>query len=240
MAFVAAPQAPAQTTHTQGDVPTSTVDTAVVLESKQPFVERSIANPDIADISTLSDTAIYVPGRTPGRTTLILVGADGKILDIVNIMVTQDISELQARLAGLLPGEEIEASELNGGLVLSENVSTRQRLQQALDLAERYAPGRVTNLLASSEILIAPPADQRRDKIRGVFPAERIEVTTEGNTIILSGAVSSAERIAQIIDLAQVFAPRAQVTNLLSVQAECTMKTRRGGEVVETRVPCGN
>ena len=43
---------------------------AVVVESDTPFAELSIANPGIADISTLSDRSIYVLGKTPGRTTL--------------------------------------------------------------------------------------------------------------------------------------------------------------------------
>ncbi|WP_415183525.1 pilus assembly protein N-terminal domain-containing protein [Phaeovulum sp.] len=42
---------------------------AVVVESDQPFAELSIANPGIADITTLSDRSIYVLGKVPGRTT---------------------------------------------------------------------------------------------------------------------------------------------------------------------------
>jgi len=51
---------------------------AVVVESQEPFAELSIANPGIADISTLSDRTIYVLGKAPGRTTLTLLGADGR------------------------------------------------------------------------------------------------------------------------------------------------------------------
>jgi pilus assembly protein CpaC len=43
---------------------------AVVVESEVPFAELSIANPSIADISSLSDRSIYVLGKTPGTTTL--------------------------------------------------------------------------------------------------------------------------------------------------------------------------
>ena len=46
---------------------------AVVVESDVPFAELSIANPGIADISTLSDRSIYVLGKAPGRTTLTLL-----------------------------------------------------------------------------------------------------------------------------------------------------------------------
>lgn len=40
---------------------------AVVVESDEPFAELSIANPSIADISTLSDRTIYVLGKAPGE-----------------------------------------------------------------------------------------------------------------------------------------------------------------------------
>ena len=43
---------------------------AVVVESDVAFAELSIANPGIADISTLSDKTIYVLGKAPGRTTM--------------------------------------------------------------------------------------------------------------------------------------------------------------------------
>ena len=39
---------------------------AVVVESDTPFAELSIANPGIADISTLSDKSIYVLGKSAG------------------------------------------------------------------------------------------------------------------------------------------------------------------------------
>ena len=46
---------------------------AVVVESDQPFAELSIANPAIADISSLSDRTIYVLGKAPGLTTLTIL-----------------------------------------------------------------------------------------------------------------------------------------------------------------------
>ena len=60
---------------------------AVVVESDTPFAELSIANPTIADISTLSDRTIYVLGKTPGRTTLTLLGPDGRLITNVEVHV---------------------------------------------------------------------------------------------------------------------------------------------------------
>ena len=52
---------------------------AVVVESDKAFAELSIANPNIADFSTLSDRTIYVLGKTPGTTTLTLLDAQGQL-----------------------------------------------------------------------------------------------------------------------------------------------------------------
>ncbi|MCF6315214.1 MAG: type II and III secretion system protein family protein [Marinosulfonomonas sp.] len=121
---------------------------AVVVESDVPFAELSIANPAIADISTLSDRTIYVLGKMPGRTTLTLLGGDGRLITNVEVQVTPDITEFKERLRQILPGEQIEVRTANDGIVLSGTVSSIARLDRALDLAERYAPDRVSNLMS--------------------------------------------------------------------------------------------
>ena len=121
---------------------------AVVVESDVPFAELSIANPGIADISTLSDKSIYVLGKAPGRTTLTLLSPDGRLISNVDVEVTLDVAEFKERLKQILPGEPIEVRTANDGIVLSGTVSSTAKLDRALDLAERYAPDRVSNLMS--------------------------------------------------------------------------------------------
>ncbi|RUS63355.1 type II and III secretion system protein family protein [Pseudorhodobacter sp. E13] len=121
---------------------------AVVVESDVSFAELSIANPGIADISTLSDKSIYVLGKAPGRTTMTLLGADGRLISNVEVHVTPDIAEFKERLRQILPGEPIEVRTANDGIVLSGTVSSTAKLDRALDLANRYAPERVSNLMS--------------------------------------------------------------------------------------------
>ncbi len=127
------------------DVP---MNRAVVVESDVPFAELSIANPGIADISSLSDRTIYVLGKSPGLTTLTLLDATGRLITNVTVRVAADVTEFKERLRQILPGEKIEVRTANDGIVLSGTVSSSQRLQRALDLAERYAPERVSNLMS--------------------------------------------------------------------------------------------
>lgn len=124
------------------------INRAVVVESDVPFAELSVANPAIADIATLSDRTIYVLGKSPGRTTLTLLGPDGRLITNVEVQVAPDIAEFKERLQEILPGENIEVRTANAGLVLSGTVSSILKLDRALDLAERYAPEAVSNLMS--------------------------------------------------------------------------------------------
>ncbi|WP_428928171.1 type II and III secretion system protein family protein [Marinibacterium sp. SX1] len=127
------------------DVP---MNRAVVVESDVPFAELSIANPGIADISSLSDRTIYVLGKSPGLTTLTLLNDAGQLITNVTVNVSADVTEFKERLRQILPDEKIEVRTANDGIVLSGMVSSTQRMDRALDLAERYAPERVSNLMS--------------------------------------------------------------------------------------------
>ncbi|MDE3121293.1 MAG: type II and III secretion system protein family protein [Paracoccaceae bacterium] len=150
--FAPAPRASAATLHVMAGAPTTvlnvTMNRAVVLESDTPFAETSVANPGIADISTLSNKSIYVLGKAPGRTTLTLLGPNGLLITNVDVHVTPDVSELKERLKQILPNESIDVRTANDGIVLSGTVSSSGRLDRALELAQRYAPGRVSNLMS--------------------------------------------------------------------------------------------
>ena len=283
------------------------VNGAVVIESDQPFKEISVANPNIADISTLSGSSIYLLGKNPGGTTLRLIGNDGEIISVVDILVTPDITEFKQRLAPILPGEniqaftandgivlvgkisslenmnqalelasryapdrisnlmthdivetgfdvteiqeklvelfpeeEIDVQVVNDGIILTGLVSTKNRIERALKLVEQYAPGRVTSLMTSAELPEELEADLLASKLQEILPGEKIDVHAFGNTIVLSGTASSDLSVAQAIQLIKVLSPESEVSNLVSVSeiTSCSVRTRRGGEIVEMPVPC--
>ncbi len=126
---------------------TVAINRAIVVQSDTPFAEISVANPAIADIATLSESTIYVLGKVPGRTTLTIFGVDGSLLANVDVRVVPDIAEFKERLAEILPGEPIEVRTANDGIVLSGTVSGARKVARAMELANRYAPDRVTNLM---------------------------------------------------------------------------------------------
>lgn len=122
------------------------LNSAAVVESDVVFAEINIANPEIADISTLSDRTFYVLGNAAGRTTVTLIGPDGRLISNIDVIVQANITEVKERLAQLLPGEKIEVRSANTGLILSGTVSSGQKLTRALQIAGQYSES-VVNLM---------------------------------------------------------------------------------------------
>ncbi|WP_106745627.1 type II and III secretion system protein family protein [Yoonia maritima] len=167
---------------------------AVVVESDVPFTELSIANPGIADISSLSERTIYVLGKEPGRTTLTLLGADGRLITNVEIHVAPDMAEFKERLTQILPGENIEVRTANDGIVLSGQVSSIARLDRALELAQRYAPDRVSNLMVvggTQQVMLQVRFAEMQRSVRKSLGAQLGVSGTSGGTTI-SGSTSTS------------------------------------------------
>jgi pilus assembly protein CpaC len=156
---------------------------AVVVESEEPFAELSIANPAIADISSLSDRSIYVLGKSPGTTTLSIFDAQGQLITNVDVRVAADVTEFKERLRQILPDEKIEVRTANDGIVMSGTVSSTQKMNRALDLASRYAPDRVSNLMTVGGIQQVMLKVRFAEMSRSVAKTLRSSVATGGSIL---------------------------------------------------------
>src|SRR6056297_801915 len=176
---------------------------AVVVESEVPFAELSIANPAIADFSTLSDRTIYVLGKAPGRTTLSLFDGTGQLITNIEVHVSTDISEFKERLRQILPGEQIEVRTANDGIVLSGAVSSAGRMDRALELAQRYAPDRVSNLMVVSGkqqvMLKVRFAEMQRSVSKQLSTSLAVDALgASGNGAALSGSRLNSNQVNQL------------------------------------------
>ncbi|RYH05900.1 BON domain-containing protein [Tropicimonas sp. IMCC6043] len=195
-----------------------TLNSAVAIESEQPFTELSIANPSIADISTISETLVYVLGKSPGNTTLMLLGQGGELMRVVDIRVVPDITEFTSRLEQLFPDQEIEAITANDGIVLMGTVDNASVMQQALELASHYAPGQISNLMTLKPVETSGPdlADFER-RLRDLLPEQEIAVEIAEGKIVLTGEVDSPAALENATKLAESFVP-GQVTSFLTLR----------------------
>lgn len=164
---------------------------AVVVESDLLFAEISVANPAIADIATLSERTIYVLGRMPGRTTMTLLGPDGALIANIEVQVVPDVAELRERLREILRNEPIEVRTANDGVVLSGTVSSGRVVERAMELAERYTPGRVSNLMlvgGSQQVMLQVRFAEMSRNIRQELGINMSGANISGgNTVALNG-----------------------------------------------------
>lgn len=123
------------------------INRAVVVESAQPFIEVSVANPAIADVSPLSDRTVYIFGKERGATSLTLLGENGTLITNVTVMVIPDLGELKERLKQMLPNEPIDVRLSGGGVVLSGVVSGKAKIDRAMTLAASYVGKSAINMM---------------------------------------------------------------------------------------------
>jgi len=134
------------------------VNKSQVLRLDVPFADLLVGNAEVADVLALTDRSIYVLGKQPGSTSLTVYGRNRSLIAVMDLVVTVDVEGLKARLHELMPDEQVEVRAVNESVILSGTVSSTVRLKRALQVAERYAPEQVTNLLSvtgSQQVMLA-------------------------------------------------------------------------------------
>ncbi len=119
-----------------------------VVEIGRAYASALVAEAEIADVVPLSDHSVYILGKKIGATRITVVGADQKIIQIIEVEVTPDVDNLRAKLKENLPEAHIRVSTINGGIVLSGTVFDAPAVEQAMAIARRYSPDAVTNAMS--------------------------------------------------------------------------------------------
>ncbi|WP_254772691.1 type II and III secretion system protein family protein [Nitrosospira multiformis] len=116
---------------------------SALLRLPAPVTRLSIGNPDVADVTLISPSEIYVLGKSIGTTNVILWTRGGQTgsgqTAVINVTVILDAGALQAKLRELMPGEtDIRVTAAGDSLVLSGTVSDTLKADRAVALADAY------------------------------------------------------------------------------------------------------
>jgi pilus assembly protein CpaC len=128
------------------------VGRSAIIRTQRPIKRVSLPKPDIADALVTSPNEVLVHGKMPGTISL-LVWADTGQIRSYDVAVRRDLSELEARVAQLFPGEPIVISSNGADVVLSGTVSSKYVVDKASTLAAGYVEKKenVVNLLKQDE-----------------------------------------------------------------------------------------
>ena len=125
-----------------------TVGTSKIIETPKKFKRASLAEPEIADTIVLSTNQVYVTAKKLGTTTLTLWGQDGKVSNVLQVLVTPDVTRLKEQMHMLLPDEpEIQVMSSNEHITVGGHVSNIEALNSALAIAEPFAPKKIINMM---------------------------------------------------------------------------------------------
>ncbi len=165
-----------------------------VLEFPRPVRVVSVGNPEIADIVVMGSRQIYVLGKSTGTTNVVMWDQGERVEGALNVTVTHDLETLKSSLHQLLPGENVQVRSAQDGIVLSGEVSSAERLETALRLANRFAggDGAVLNLMqvggAQQVMLDVKVAEVSRSLVKRL--EANFNVFNVGSSALRIGAVS--------------------------------------------------
>lgn len=118
---------------------------SLVIDSRRSVKRVSLASPSVADAMVLTPLQVYLTGKAPGMTNLILWEGE-EVAATYDVEVQPDVARLKDKLHEILPQEEnIRVSYAHDTIILSGAISNAANLPRALAVAVPF--GKVSNLL---------------------------------------------------------------------------------------------
>lgn len=201
-------------------------------EKLGPLGKIELIDPKIADIIVLSPRQLYLTGKSPGKTTLVLRGKDGYAFTLFDLEVSdpisrikepqeitpkiqpEDIRQFKETLQKVLPEEtDLLINYTPDRVTLSGTVSNKASKDQIIALAESFfSKEKVISLLGIKNASL-----QLKETLYKLLPDEKgVRINTTPETVTLSGNVSNAVNLSQVLTIAESYYPK-KVVNLLQV-----------------------
>ena len=120
-----------------------------VINLKQPASQVLLTDPKVADVQLVTPSTLYVYGRSPGNTEIIVTGQDMLSAYRYEIHVVSNYRELENLIKGFTPHGNVKVHSVPDGLLLQGTVESAKVSEDIRSLAQRYvgAQGTVVNQL---------------------------------------------------------------------------------------------
>ena len=104
-----------------------------------PFTDVTVGDPEVADVTPLTDHALSILGKKIGTTRVTMYGEGKRLVGLFDIEVSYEVSRLSAELARITGGG-IRVSSVNGRIMLSGTSHDAATLDKAVVIARQFAP----------------------------------------------------------------------------------------------------
>jgi pilus assembly protein CpaC len=110
------------------------------VRTDRSFVDLMVGDPEVADVNPLTDHSLSILAKKIGTTRVSVYAEGKKLIGIFDVEVTYDISRLTNELKRRFPGSGIQASTVNGRIMLSGQVTDAATLDKAVTIARQFGP----------------------------------------------------------------------------------------------------
>ncbi|MGL4490807.1 MAG: type II and III secretion system protein family protein [Rhizobiaceae bacterium] len=107
----------------------------------QGFSELVVGDPEVANITPLTDQSFYILGHKLGTTGIAMFDENKKLIGSVDVEVTYDTQQLNNALKQNIPDSTIKATTANGQVVLSGAANDKVSAEKATKIAKQFNEG---------------------------------------------------------------------------------------------------
>ncbi len=197
------------------------------VRTDQGLADITVGDPDVADVSPLTDHSLSILGKKIGTTRVTVYNADKKPIGIFDIEVTYDTSRLSSEIAQFTGGG-IRVSSINGRIMLSGMSPDAATLDKAVEIARQFGPDPINTVQVMQPQQIELEVrfievDRNASRDLGVqwnvfgnsvlansgsgLPASQLPITTPGGAFQQPGtAVGGANLLANQLPISPVVA----------------------------------
>lgn len=162
----------------------------------QPFSRVAVGNPEIADYIVINSSELYLLGKKPGATNLIVWDRKGNFSS-TPLKVSRNISHIKNMLKAVLPEEDdIQIYTSGSALVLAGSVSDALAAETALRIVKAHSGGTVPEVNPECSLANSAPSSgyTSESSISGV-----IKSTATGLSATFSGPTSGIPGIVNLL-----------------------------------------
>ncbi len=112
---------------------------SVTVETTVEVSRADVIARQIADVQVVSPTRLLITGQGYGNTSVVLLGGDNRQY-VFEVTVELDLERLKDTLKGIDSQAEIQATSVQGHIVLTGTVSSPVRAQRMTEVAQLFLP----------------------------------------------------------------------------------------------------
>lgn len=103
-----------------------------------PMSDLFVADSNVADVQVRSSNQLYLYGKAKGETTVYATDRNGRVVYSANIRVGNNLSTLDDLLRVAMPDAEIEATPMNGLVLLTGTVKAPADVEEASRIVQAF------------------------------------------------------------------------------------------------------